>query len=111
VEPPAPSTPAHGEPADRSPRPASRRCRIRCWHGYLWSQFYAEPEDEPGAAVALSPSFRRRGREPPGRRPEAERALAVLLEDLTGRGWLPESDPPTSPGTAWYELTLVRRSR
>jgi hypothetical protein len=92
---------AAGTPAAARVWNAAPECRVRWWHGYLKSQFYAAVRDADGGewTVAESPFFRSRGQGPPGETPEAAEALRALVDALEDDGWT-----AVGRGGRWFAL-------
>jgi hypothetical protein len=72
---------------DTPPGPGEVFCEITFWRGYLKGQFLARLWEVDDSAVIASSEFFRARTSPPERTPEAERALAGLLEWLGREGW------------------------
>jgi hypothetical protein len=84
---PAPSVVVAEEYDDTPPVPGEVFCEIAFWRGYVKGQFLARLSDVDGSPVIARSHFFRTHRAPPERTPEAEQALAGLLEWLDRDGW------------------------
>jgi len=85
--PPPPPVVLVEEYDDTPPGPGEVFCEITFWRGYLKGRFLARLWEVDGSAVIASSEFFRARTSPPERTPEAERALAGLLEWLDREGW------------------------
>lgn len=72
---------------DTPPGPGEVFCEIDVWRGYVKGQFLARLWQVDGSPVIARSDFFRTRTTPPERTPEAERALAGLLEWLARDGW------------------------
>jgi hypothetical protein len=88
-EPPAPLPPVviPEEYDDAPPGPGEVFCEIDFWRGYVKGQFLARLWEVDGSPVIAKSDFFRTRTSPPERTPEAEHALAGLLEWLDREGW------------------------
>jgi hypothetical protein len=84
---PAPRVVLVEEYDDTPPGPGEVFCEIDFWHGYVKGQFLARLWDVDGSPVIAKSDFFRTRMNPPDRTPEAELALAGLLEWLDRDGW------------------------
>jgi hypothetical protein len=80
-------------------------CRIRRWHGYVTSSFYAE--SDAGEVLVESTAFRWwRKKTPPPETPETRAAYDALMDALVAAGWTEE----TSRSAHWFDAVFVRPS-
>jgi hypothetical protein len=88
-EPPPPLPPVAlvEEYDDTPPGPGEVFCEIDFWRGYVKGQFLARLRQVDGEPVIARSDFFRSRTTPPERTPEAEHALAGLLEWLDRDGW------------------------
>ena len=85
--PPPPPVVLVEEYDDTPPGPGEVFCEIDFWRGYVKGQFLARLWDVDGSPVIAKSDFFRTRTTPPERTPEAEQALAGLLEWLDRDGW------------------------
>ena len=91
---------------DTPPAPGEVFCEIDFWRGYVKGQFLARLYQVDGDAVIARSDFFRARTTPPERTPEAERALAGLLEWLERDGWRAYAAKGPWYGR-WYVGTLA----